>query len=168
MSGRSADEALGVVLSVNVSAAKGERKTPVPEAELVVGSGILGDAHAGPGLRQISLLALESFASMPAESGPLAPGDFAENLTTRGIHLLSLPVGTRVLVGPSALLEISQHGKRCHSGCQIAQRVGTCVMPREGVFATVIAGGVVRPGDRLQAAPQLTPPVGAAATGKGA
>jgi molybdenum cofactor synthesis domain-containing protein len=95
-------------------------------------------------------LALESFEHMPAEAGPLVPGDFAENVTTRGIDLLALPVGTQVRLGRGALVQISQHGKRCHAGCEIAQRVGTCVMPREGVFATVVQGGTVEPGDTIE------------------
>jgi molybdenum cofactor synthesis domain-containing protein len=158
MSGPMAVRQRGEVVSVNVSSVTGERKMPASRVELVAGHGVAGDAHAGPGQRQLSLLALESFEHMPAETRPLVPGDFAENVTTRGIDLLALPVGTRVRVGRDALIEISQHGKRCHAGCEISQRVGTCVMPREGVFATVVCGGVIEPGDAIEPVADPGPP----------
>jgi MOSC domain-containing protein YiiM len=124
------------IVSLNVSESKGTPKRPVGELVLVAQSGALGDAHAGPGKRQVSLLAAEDFD--PALGA--APGDFAENITTRGVDLPSLPLGTRLSIG-EAVLEVSQIGKECHSSCAIRERTGDCVMPRRGVFARVIVGG---------------------------
>jgi MOSC domain-containing protein YiiM len=142
VSGRGAFE----LVSLNVSKRKGTRKEPVPELVLVAGSGVEGDAHAGPGDRQVSLLAMEdidaSRAAGPACAG-LVPGSFAENLTTRGVDLPSLPIGTRLAIG-GALLEVSRIGKECHEGCEIRALTGDCVMPRRGIFARVIVGGRVR------------------------
>jgi MOSC domain-containing protein YiiM len=131
------------IISLNVSKEKGEPKSPVPSVRLVPGLGIEGDAHAGPGVRQVSLLADEDIDTMRDRIPDLSPGDFAENITTRGIDLASLPVGTRLRIG-CALLEISQIGKECHSGCAIREKTGDCVMPRRGVFAVVIEGGEVK------------------------
>jgi MOSC domain-containing protein YiiM len=131
------------LVSLNVSKEKGTRKTPVPEILLVAGSGIEGDAHAGAGNRQVSLLAAEDIESARASGAHLAPGHFAENLTTRGVDLPSLPIGTRLRIG-GALLEVSKIGKECHRGCEIRKLTGDCVMPRRGIFARVIAGGRVR------------------------
>ena len=130
------------VLSVNISACTGERKTPVERALLREGHGIEGDAHAGDWHRQVSLLADEDIETMRGRGVDLPPGIFAENLTTRGIDLSRLPVGARLSIGP-ALLEITQIGKDCHQGCAIRQTVGDCVMPRRGVFARVLAGGEI-------------------------
>lgn len=139
----------GTVVSVNVSDRAGVQKTPVAEARLVVGHGIDGDAHAGDWHRQVSLLADESAAKMRAAGADVGPGAFGENLTTAGLAVPALPVGTRLRVGGAALLEVTQVGKECHDRCAIFSLVGDCVMPREGVFARVLEGGVVRPGDRL-------------------
>ena len=130
------------ILSLNISKEKGTAKTPVPRLVLVADSGIEGDAHAGPGNRQVSLLADEDIDTMREKLDSLVPGDFAENITTRGIDLPSLPVGTRLYIG-GAVLEISQIGKECHSGCAIREKTGDCVMPRRGVFAKVIEGGEI-------------------------
>lgn len=130
------------IVSLNVSAVRGERKTPVERIRLVAGSGVEGDAHAGAGDRQVSLLAAEDIEAMREQIDWVSPGDFGENITTRGIDLPSLPVGTRLRVGP-ALLEITQIGKACHQGCEIMQQTGECVMPVRGVFARVIEGGEV-------------------------
>ncbi|MDP3182897.1 MAG: MOSC domain-containing protein, partial [Desulfobaccales bacterium] len=108
-----------------------------------------GDAHAGSG-RQVSLLAKESIDKMLALGATVKPGDFAENITVQGLEVMSLPVGARLKVGPKALLEITQIGKACHKGCAIREQVGDCVMPREGVFARVLKGGVVKPGDLVE------------------
>ena len=159
-----------VLLSVNLSRGKGVPKKPVAEAELRPDVGVVGDAHSGPGQRQVSLLASESidkqrrvFTERQRRDPPsrecakgydavarLGPGSFAENLTTRGIELPNLPLGTRLHVGAEVVLEISKIGKECHSGCAIFQLLGDCVMPREGVFARVLTGGIVRPGDRMR------------------
>ena len=107
-----------------------------------------GDAHAGTD-REVSLLAQESIAKMLDQGITVGPGDFAENLTTSGIELHSLPVGTRLRVGATALLEITQIGKTCHSDCEIRRLTGRCVMPTEGVFARVLVSGEVKPGDEV-------------------
>ena len=139
----------GLVVAVSVSESKGERKTPAASVQLRENHGIIGDAHAGDWHRQISLLALESIAKMQALGLSVGPGDFAENLTTQGIDLVSLPIGTRLAIGPVEL-EISQIGKVCHTRCAIFYQAGDCVMPKEGVFAKVVSGGVIRPQDRIQ------------------
>jgi cyclic pyranopterin monophosphate synthase len=138
----------GTVLSVNVSPGKGERKKPVERVSLRVEHGIEGDGHAGPWHRQVSLLAQESIDTMVAKGLDVGPGDFAENITTRGVHLYSLPVGTRMRIG-EALVELTQIGKVCHDRCAIYYQAGDCVMPREGIFVRVVEGGAVVPGDRV-------------------
>lgn len=136
------------VIAVCWSEAKGTSKEPIGEGLLVKGEGLAGDAHADTAThRQISLLAMESIEKMRKLGLDLKPGDFAENLTTEGIDLVALPPGTRITVGKEVLLEISQIGKECHTGCAIMRQVGKCIMPKEGVFARVITGGKVRAGD---------------------
>jgi MOSC domain-containing protein YiiM len=130
------------VLSINISARTGEHKTPVNGARLRAGHGIEGDAHAGDWHRQVSLLAAEDIQGMRGRGIEIGFGDFAENITTRGIDLGSLPIGTRLSIG-AALLEITQIGKECHHGCAISRTVGDCVMPRRGVFARVLQGGEI-------------------------
>lgn len=140
------------IVSVNISEKKGMRKQPVEEVVLVPGYGIEGDAHASSEWhRQVSLLALESIEKMREAGLDVHPGDFAENLTTEGIDLLGLPLGSRITVG-DVELEISQHGKECHTRCAIYYQAGDCVMPTEGVFAKVITGGSVRKGDTVSEA----------------
>ncbi len=110
----------------------------------------MGDAHAGViDRRQVSLLATESIDKMRSRGLELVPGDFAENLTTEGIDLHHLPIGTRLTVGDEVNLEISQIGKECHTACAIRRKVGECIMPEEGVFARVITGGTIKTGDRI-------------------
>ena len=137
------------VIAVCISEKKGERKHPVPEITLQCGHGIVGDAHAGNWHRQVSLLADESVETMRALGMTLAPGDFAENILTRGIELKTLPIGTRLRVG-GTVLEITQIGKQCHNDCAIKKTTGRCVMPTEGVFAVVLEAGAVRPGDKIE------------------
>ena len=138
------------VTSVNISARKGEQKHPVPRIQLKLRHGIVGDAHAGDWHRQISLLAQESVDQMRAASPvPLPPGVFAENITTRGLELKTLPVGTRLRIGET-VVEITQIGKECHSDCAVKQAVGRCVMPTEGIFAVVVKEGAVRAGDEIE------------------
>lgn len=141
----------GVLLSVNTSQAKGMRKHPVGRATVTQGHGIDGDAHAGDTTRQVSLLAAESIAKMRNKGLDLGPGDFAENITTRGIDLAALKVGSRLEIG-DVLLEISQIGKVCHNRCAIYYQAGDCVMPREGVFAKVIEDGEIKVGDNIYVA----------------
>ena len=130
------------ILSVNISAEKGVQKEPVESGLLVADYGLDGDAHAGPWHRQVSFLADEDIDTMRGKGVDLSPGDFAENITTRGIPVGELPVGTKIFID-DAILEITQIGKECHHGCAIFQAVGDCVMPRKGVFAKVIKGGAV-------------------------
>lgn len=130
------------ILSLNISEKKGEQKIPIKTAELKVDHGIVGDAHAGNWHRQISLLANEDIESMRGNGIDLDYGDFAENITTEGIILHELPIGTRLNID-STVLEITQIGKECHHGCAIYAAVGDCVMPRRGVFAKVIKQGEI-------------------------
>lgn len=137
----------GKVVSINISEKKGTPKKQIAEGVLIEDFGFEGDAHAGKWNRQVSLLGVESIEK--AKKGPtdgLCHGVFAENVTTEGIELYTLPVGTRLRVGECEI-EISQIGKECHEGCAVSKLVGQCVMPREGVFAVVRKGGVVRAGD---------------------
>lgn len=141
---------LGTVEAVCLSEAKGTPKKQVPSIHLVPNHGVEGDAHAGPWYRQVSLLAVEAVEAQREKGIPAVPGLFAENITTRGMDPTSLPVGTRLKVGESALIEITQIGKTCHTGCAIFRQTGDCIMPRKGVFAKVLSEGTVRPGDPLE------------------
>ena len=136
------------VRAVCVSKQKGIAKSEVPSAVLTEEWGLTGDAHGGNWQRQVSLLAEESVDRMRGNGVDLPPGIFAENLLTRGIDLKSIPVGTVLQIG-SALLRVTQIGKECHTDCAIRKKAGTCVMPAEGIFATVQKGGTIRPGDRI-------------------
>ncbi|MBI5060396.1 MOSC domain-containing protein [candidate division KSB1 bacterium] len=138
----------GRVHAVSISEAKGTQKHNVEAASLIANHGIETDAHAGPWHRQVSLLALESIEVMRQMGADADPGDFAENITTRGINLLLLKPGDRISIADS-ILEITQIGKECHSHCAIFAQVGDCVMPREGIFAQVLRGGLIRPGDPI-------------------
>ena len=137
----------GVLLSINISEERGKRKRAVKEANITL-EGIEGDAHAGKWHRQISLLGEESIEKMRRKGIEIEYGDFAENLTVRGIILYELKVGTRMRVG-EAILEVTQIGKKCHDDCEIKRMVGECVMPREGIFAKVIKGGKIKVGDEV-------------------
>lgn len=137
------------VIAVCVSERRGVRKREVPRIELKRSYGILGDAHAGNWHRQLSLLARESVDTMRQPGLNLSPGAFAENIVTEGIELKTLPVGTRLRVGP-ALLEVTQIGKECHNDCAIKQAAGKCVMPTEGIFAIVLEEGAICPGDEIR------------------
>ncbi|MDA3937894.1 MAG: MOSC domain-containing protein [Spirochaetia bacterium] len=130
------------ILSLNISEKKGEQKIPIKKATLQIDHGIVGDAHAGNWHRQISLLANEDIESMRGNGIDLDFGDFAENITTEGITLHELPIGTRLNID-STILEITQIGKECHHGCAIYTAVGDCVMPRRGIFAKVIEQGEI-------------------------
>lgn len=148
---------MGKIVSINLSRRKGTMKQPVAAAELVAGWGINGDAHAGNGERQVSLLMQESIEKqkrkMEAGKGKkvkLRPGVFAENLTTEGIDLLALRIGDQLLVGEGVRVRVTKIGKECHTRCAIYESAGDCVMPREGVFCAVEAGGTVRVGDRIE------------------
>ena len=142
------------VTAVNISKKKGTIKKSVEKALLVVDFGLEGDAHGGNWHRQISLLAQESVdkakaqAKDPNRAKGICEGSFAENITTSGIELHTIPVGT-ILKIDDAELEITQIGKECHTGCEIAKIVGKCIMPTEGIFAKVIKGGEIKPGDEI-------------------
>ncbi len=143
------------VVSLNISEKKGMIKHAVEQIELKVNHGIVGDAHAGNWHRQVSFLDLSSFGKMRnSATVDLRPGIFAENITTEGIDLWHLPIGTQLQLG-EAVLEITQIGKECHRHCQVFRQVGDCVMPREGIFGIVIKEGVVKPGQEIQIIPTL-------------
>lgn len=141
---------MGKIRAISVSEEKGTRKNNVSVALLKKDFGIIGDAHSGTENRQVSLLALESIKKMQKKGLKVRPGDFAENITTEGTDLTGLKIGSRLKIGKEALLEISQIGKDCHTRCNIYYQAGDCVMPREGIFARVLKGGVIRPGDKLK------------------
>lgn len=137
------------ILAVCKSEKKGTRKKVVARCEIADG-GLLGDAHADCCThRQVSLLAIESIDKMRAMGLKVGPGSFAENLTTEGIELVSLPVGSKLSIGKEVVLEVTQIGKECHTKCAIYRQAGTCVMPTEGIFGKVIRGGIVEPGDAI-------------------
>ncbi len=139
----------GKVVAVSTSSRKGKKKTNLPRCELLENKGLDGDAHAGDWHRQVSLLATESIAKIREKGLEVAPGDFAENITTTGLKLWELPLGTQIALGKQALLEVTQIGKECHDRCAIYHQVGDCVMPREGIFARVLRGGTIKPGDEI-------------------
>lgn len=141
---------IGKVLSINVSDKKGVVKHPIEEAHFKVDHGIVGDAHAGNWHRQVSMLGIESFAKMEIKEGIKLPvGSFAENITTEGLVLFEFPIGTTFKIGET-IQELTQIGKKCHTGCAISQLVGKCVMPKEGIFTKVIKEGTVRVGDKIE------------------
>ena len=143
-------EDMARILAVCRSDTKAVSKKPIDEGLFKEDYGLVGDAHAAADThRQVSLLALASIAKMRRLGLEISAGDFAENLTTEGIDLVSLPVGTRLSVGGESILELTQIGKECHTGCAIFRQVGKCIMPKEGVFAQVIKGGLVKSGDAI-------------------
>lgn len=140
----------GRVFSINISDKKGIRKKPVDEAVINENYGIEGDAHASAEWhRQVSLLAIESIKKMQDMGLDVMPGDFAENITTEGVELLTLPVGTRMRIGSEVIGEVSQIGKECHSRCAIYYQAGDCVMPKEGIFIRILKGGKIKKGDGI-------------------
>jgi molybdopterin adenylyltransferase len=140
----------GRVLAVNISREKGTKKQNVRRCDLLVDFGLQGDAHGGPWNRQVSLLANESIDKMREKGLKAAYGDFAENITTEGIDLMRLPVGTTLKIGREAILRMTQRGKECHTRCAIYYEMGDCVMPREGVFAEVLHPGEISVGDSIK------------------
>ncbi len=142
---------MATVIAVCRSAEKGTSKQNIHRGVFKENYGLLEDAHSDAAWhRQVSLLAMESIQKMEAMGLTLNPGDFAENITTEGMDLVSLPLGTRLAVGGEVILEVTQIGKECHTGCAIFKQVGKCIMPREGIFARVIRGGMVQEGDGIQ------------------
>lgn len=145
----------GQVISVNINSRKSVRKKPQPEAKIIENYGLEGDCHAGFEHRQVSLLAMESIDKMRQMGLDVGPGDFAENITTKGLDLVHLPLGTILTIGEEVILEVTQIGKVCHTKCAIFKQVGQCVMPEEGIFARVIRGGKIKPGDRIHVREKL-------------
>lgn len=141
---------IGKVLSINISDKKGVVKEPIGQGLFIENHGLENDAHSGNWHRQVSLLAIESFNKMKTMGmEDLHPGDFAENITTEGIVLYELPIGTKLSIGET-IQEVTQIGKECHTGCAISKTVGKCVMPKEGIFTKVIKGGVIKEGDNIE------------------
>jgi MOSC domain-containing protein YiiM len=138
------------IVSVAVSKKKGTRKVPVDSVEVIEGHGIAEDAHAGPWHRQVSFLASESIEESRSRGLDVTFGDFAENIATEGIDWKTVPIGTRLKLGNSVIVEITQIGKECHKKCAIYYQAGDCIMPREGVFAKVLKGGAIRSGDPIE------------------
>jgi len=139
----------GKVLAVNISDEKGTKKTNVQRCALLKDFGLKGDAHGGPWHRQVSLLANESIEKMRTLGLNVGYGDFAENITTDGVDLVRLPIGTEIRIGDSVLLRVTQIGKECHERCAIYYQAGDCVMPKEGIFAEVLKEGEVKIGDEI-------------------
>lgn len=140
------------IVAVCTSHKKGMRKKNVNESNLLVDLGLEGDAHAGFAHRQVSLLAMESIEKMVKMGLDVGPGDFAENLTTEGIDLVNLPLGTRLEVGET-ILRVTQIGKECHTRCAIYYQAGDCVMPKEGIFVEVLKGGMIKVTDEIKIVP---------------
>lgn len=137
------------VLAVCISEIRGIQKHPVDQVELKADHGIVGDAHAGSWHRQVSILGIDSVNRLQEKIDlQLKAGDFAENILVEGMIVYKLPVGTRLRLG-SALVEVTQIGKECHSDCAIRKAAGDCVMPREGIFVKVLEPGIVKPGDEI-------------------
>jgi MOSC domain-containing protein YiiM len=139
----------GRILAVNISEKKGTKKTNIKSCLLLKDSGLKDDAHAGPWHRQVSLLANESIEKMRIKGLNVGYGDFAENITTEGVDLVHLPIGTEIRIGDSVHLRVTQIGKECHTRCAIYYQAGDCVMPKEGIFAEVVDEGKVKVGDEI-------------------
>ena len=140
----------GKIKAISVSKERGTQKTNVTRAELKTNFGIVGDAHSGNWHRQVSLLGIESIDKMIAKGAKVAPGNFAENITTEGIDLCALEIGSKLRLGSDVELEITQLGKKCHSRCEIFEQIGDCIMPREGIFARVLKAGSINVGDPIE------------------
>lgn len=139
---------MAVIKAVCISEKKGTAKLNVRQAEIIENYGLKDDAHAGNWHRQVSLLSYEKIEEFKSLGVDVNDGDFGENLIVEGIDLRTLPVGTHIQIN-EVLLEVTQIGKECHTGCAIAQTVGKCIMPTEGIFAKVLKGGIVKIGDTV-------------------
>ena len=146
----------GKIFSINQSKKKGAVKTSIEKARLIEDFGLEGDVHGGPGIKQLSLLAIESIKKQSEcpkarkKGVSLGPGDFAENITTEGLDLANLKIGNRLKIGTAIILEISKISKECHKYCAIYYKIGDCIMPREGIFAKVVKGGEIIAGDEIE------------------
>lgn len=145
------------IVSIALSKKKGTPKETVETADLLVDHGLRGDAHAGPWHRQVSFLAAESIEKARGRGLDVGFGDFAENIATRGVNWLEVPIGTLVNLGNSAVVEITQIGKECHARCAIYYRAGDCIMPKEGIFGKVLEGGSIRKGDAIRIVASTAP-----------
>jgi MOSC domain-containing protein YiiM len=145
------------IASIALSKSKGTRKIPVEEAMLIEGHGLDGDSHAAPWHRQVSFLGAEGIERARKQGLDVTYGDFAENIATTGIEWKNVPIGTRLRLGESAVVEITQIGKQCHNKCAIYYKAGDCIMPREGIFARVLKSGKVRCGDKVHILGKLSP-----------
>ena len=138
------------IVSIATSKKKGTRKNTLDSVHVKKDYGIEGDAHSGPWHRQVSFLASESIKQARDNGLNVTFGDFAENFATEGIDWKNIPLGTRLKLGATTLVEVTQIGKECHKKCAIYYQAGDCIMPREGIFARVIEGGMVSNGDNIQ------------------
>jgi MOSC domain-containing protein YiiM len=145
------------IVSIALSKKKGTPKETVETADLLVDHGLRGDAHAGPWHRQVSFLAAESIEKARGRGLDVGFGDFAENIATSGVNWLEVPIGTLVNLGNSAVVEITQIGKECHTRCAIYYRAGDCIMPKEGIFGKVLEGGSIRKGDAIRIVASTAP-----------
>jgi MOSC domain-containing protein YiiM len=137
------------IVSIAVSSKKGTRKTQVDSADIRINHGVVGDAHAGPWERQVSFLAVESIEECKTRGLNVTFGDFAENIATEGVDWKNVPLGSRFRLGDDVVVEITKIGKECVKKCAIYYLAGDCIMPREGVFARVLEGGMIRCGDQI-------------------
>jgi len=141
----------GKIIAVCTSSVKGTKKKEVVQGILMENYGLLGDGHANnQSHRQLSLLALESIQKMRDLGLDVNPGDFAENVTTEGVELAKLPIGTKIALGKNSIVEVTQIGKECHKQCKIGKQTGQCIMPTEGIFCKVLDSGKIKVGDRLK------------------
>ncbi len=140
----------GKILTLCVSSEKGTKKNEVPSGFFVADSGIKGDAHAGKWHRQVSLLSNEDIDKVREIIPDLKPGAFAENLATEGIDLNQVKIGDKILIRDEVILEVTQLGKKCHTGCEIQKLTGDCIMPKKGIFARVLKGGFIEKNDRIK------------------
>jgi MOSC domain-containing protein YiiM len=146
----------GRIFSINISKIKGVSKAPVNEGRLIEGFGLEGDVHAGTEFKEVSLLSIESIRKqtecerIKSKNIALKEGDFAENITTEGVDLSGLGIGSLIKAGSDCILKITKIGKDCHKYCQIYKKIGSCIMPQEGIFASVIKGGIINKGDSIQ------------------
>ncbi len=142
---------MGKVVAVCRSEVTGTSKVAITCGIFEIDHGLVGDAHAGlDRVREVSLLAVESIERFNQQGHSFKPGDFAENITTAGVKLTGLPIGSRIEIGEGVIFEVTQIGKKCHTKCAIYQEAGKCIMPKEGIFARVISGGEVKPGDKIE------------------
>lgn len=140
---------VGEIIGINISERRGTQKKEIPEVDLVKGFGLENDAHGGNWHRQVSLLSFEKITEFNERGARVGNGAFGENIIVSGIDLRVLPVGSQLRIGQAELV-VTQIGKECHKHCQIYARVGDCIMPREGIFAVVVAEGHIKKGDKLE------------------